>query len=74
MYNEACLAFVCKSDFVKFLQEGPFSPLPMLCLSHFICIFAMPKKGYVLFILATPSCGKDNQDKVKTASLLSLML
>ena len=24
--------------------------------------------------LATPSCGKDNQDKVKTASLLNLML
>ena len=24
--------------------------------------------------LATPSCGKDNQDKVKTAFLLSLML
>ena len=49
MHNEACLAFVCKSDFVKFLQEGPFSPLPMLCLSHFICIFAMPKKGVCPF-------------------------
>ena len=49
MHNEACLAFVCKSDFVKFLQEEPFSSLPMLCLSHFICIFAMPKKGVVLF-------------------------
>ena len=46
MRNEACLAFVF---FVKFLQEGPFSSLPMLYLSHFICIFAMPKKGVCPF-------------------------
>jgi len=50
MHNEACLAFVCMSDFVKFLQEGTFSSLPMLCLSLFICIFAMPKKGVCPFL------------------------
>ena len=58
MHNEACLAFVCKSDFVKFLQEGPFSPLPMLCLSHFICIFAMPKKGVCPFYFSNTKLWK----------------